>query len=187
MAPLLPVSLAVPPGLPAESWLRLLGRERGLVLFDRPDEEGLPASYLSFDPAPGSPLDYAPPPLGGPPPAPFFGGWAGAISLDRGRRFERTPYTARDEGWPDLSGGFYGFAVAVEQGGARTRLVAAVGEAGAGEALQRLRDRLAAVAERGLRGDLPSRPAGAAPPGPPPSHPTRAEPRAPLAPPLADI
>jgi para-aminobenzoate synthetase component 1 len=164
--PLRPLSLDLPGGLPAEGWLRLLAGERGLVLFDRPDEAGRPASYLSFDPAPGSPLDYAPPGLDGPPPAPFFGGWAGAISYDLGRRFERLPARARDEGWPDAAGGVYRFAVAVEEGGARTRLVGAAPD-GAGEGdLRRLRDRLAAGAEGALRGDLPPRPGGPALDGP---------------------
>jgi para-aminobenzoate synthetase component 1 len=136
------------------------------VLFDRPDDAGRPASYLSFDPAPGSPLDYAPPPLDGPPPAPFFGGWAGAISYDLGRRFERLPVRARDEGWPDLAGGIYRFSVAVEEGGARTRLAAAAADGAAEGDLRRLRDRLAAAAERGIKGDLPRRGSGGALAGP---------------------
>ncbi len=139
--PLRPVSLDLPPGRPAEEWLRLLAGERGLVLFDRPDAAGRPASYLSFDPLPGSPLDYEPPGIEGDPPAPFFGGWAGVLSYDLGRRFERLPATARDERWPDLAGGLYRFAIAVEEGGARTRLVG-TGE----EDLVPLGRRLAALA-----------------------------------------
>jgi para-aminobenzoate synthetase component I len=164
--PLRPLSLELPSGLSAEGWLRLLAGEPGLVLFDRPDDRGRPASYLSFDPSPGSPLDYAPPGLDGPPPAPFFGGWAGAISYDLGRRFERLPARARDEGWPDAAGGIYRFAVAVEEGGARTRLAGAAGDAAAEGDLGRLRDRLAAAARGALRGDLPPRAPGPALDGP---------------------
>jgi para-aminobenzoate synthetase component 1 len=155
--PLRPVSLDLPPGLPAEEWLRRLAGEPGLVLFDRPDAAGRPASYLSFDPRPGSPLDYAPPGIEGEPPAPFFGGWAGVLSYDLGRRFERLPATARDEGWPDLAGGIYRFAVAVEEGGARTRLVG-TGEEDPGP----LRERLAAIA----RAAAPTRDEGPAVAGP---------------------
>jgi para-aminobenzoate synthetase component 1 len=156
--PLVPASIDLPPGLGAEAWLRLLADEPGLVLFDRPDAEGRPASYLSFDPAPGSLLEYVPPGIEGPPPAPFFGGWAGVLSYDLGRRFERLPARALDEGWPDLAGGIYRFAVAVEEGGARTRLV---GERS--EGLARLADRLRAAA---LRGVLPERTGGSALRGP---------------------
>jgi para-aminobenzoate synthetase component 1 len=164
--PLRPLSIELPAGLPAEGWLRLLAAERGLVLFDRPDGAGRPASYLSFDPEPGSPLDYAPQGLEGPPPAPFFGGWAGALSYDLGRRFERLPVRARDEGWPEWAGGIYRFAVAVEEGGARTRLVGAVPGRTGEDDLRRLGDRLAGAAEAALRGDLPPRVDGPALEGP---------------------
>ena len=161
-APLRPFERDLPAGLPAEGWLRLLAGEPGLALFDRPDAKGRPASYLSFDPRPADLLSWTPPGLEGPAPAPFLGGWAGVISYDLGRRFERIPTRARDEGWPDLAGGIYGFAIAVEAGGARTRLVGAAADAAGAEALA---DRAASLGERAraaLRGGLPDRPAGAA-------------------------
>ncbi len=172
---MIPFESPLPGGLAPEDWLRLLAAERGLVMFDRPDAAGRPASYLSFDPAPGSPLDYRPPGLEGPPPAPFFGGWAGVLSYDLGRRFERVPARARDEGWPEAAGGVHGFAVAVEEGGARTRLVGAF-EPGAGDAALRARALdLARRARAALRGDLPPRAAGRALAGPLRSNLSRAE------------
>ena len=162
VSPLRPVSLDLPRGLAAEEWLRLLGGERGFVLFDRPDDRGRPASYLSFDPEPASPLEWRPPGIAGPPPAPFFGGWAGVLSYDLGRRFERMPATARDEGWPEWAGGTYAFAVAVEEGGDRTRLVGAVADAAEEDRLHRLAESLSVRA----RGPLPARAPCAALAGP---------------------
>lgn len=132
------------------------------MLFDRPDDAGRPASYLSFRPRPASPLQWRPPGLDGPAPAPFCGGWAGVLSYDLGRRFEPMPSTARDEGWPEWAGGVYGFAVAVEEGGARARLAGAAADAAEEEGLRRLADGLAARAEGALRGDLPDREEGPA-------------------------
>ncbi len=159
---LLPFETDLPGGLTAEAWLRLLAEEPGLVLFDRPDAAGGVASYLSFDPRPGSPLEWRPPGLEGPPPAPFFGGWAGVLSYDLGRRFERLPSFARDEGWPELAGGIYRFAVAVEEGGARNRLVGAYLSPEEEEGLRSLAGDLAGRGEGALRGDLPRRPPGPA-------------------------
>ncbi len=160
--PVRPVSIDLPRGLPAEGWLRLLAGEPGFVLFDRPDDAGRPASYLSFGPRPASPLEWRPPGLDGPSPAPFCGGWAGVLSYDLGRRFERMPSLALDEGWPEWAGGVYGFAVAVEEGGRRTRLAGAAADAGDEADLRRLADGLAARAEGALRGDLPDRVEGPA-------------------------
>jgi para-aminobenzoate synthetase component 1 len=157
-----PFSTDLRAALSAEAWLRLLQEERGLALFDHPDDRGRPASYLSFDPRPASPLDWRPPGLYGPPPAPFFGGWAGVLSYDLGRRFERLPSRARDEGWPESAGGVYRFALAVEEGGARTRLVGAAAESDGEAELRALARRL----EERARGPLPPRPAGPALDGP---------------------
>ncbi len=155
-----PFSVDLPGGLAPGEWLRLLAGERGLVLFDRPDDAGHPATYLSFDPEPCSPLDWTPPGLDGAPPAPFCGGWAGVLSYDLGRRFERLPAAARDERWPETAGGIHSFAVAVEERG--TRLVGAFRGPGQREALLRRADLLALRAEAALRGELPERPLGRA-------------------------
>jgi len=157
-----PFARDLPGGLPAEGWLRLLAEEPGLVLFDRPDARGRPASFLSFDPRPADLLSWTPPGIEGPPPAAFFGGWAGVLSYDLGRRFERLPVRARDEGWPDLAGGEYRFAVAVEEGGARTRLVGACAGPDDRQALEDRAAGLAQRARRALAGGLPERPRGAA-------------------------
>ncbi len=151
--PLVPWERDLPGELDAHGWLRLLADEPGLVMFERPDNQGCPCHYLSFDPQPADLLGWEPPGLDGEPPAPFFGGWAGVLSYDLGRRFEDLPDGAVDEGWPDIAGGLYGFAVAVEPG-RPARLVGAHDREEGGGSLER---RFTRLSERLATGTIPPR------------------------------
>ncbi len=176
--PLAPFSEDLPAALDPDVWMRLLGGSEGFVLFERPlgpDRRGV---YLSAQPAPGDLLRWEPPGLDGPPPAPFFGGWAGTLSYDLGRRFERLPALARDEGWPDVAGGFHDWALAVEEtdpGRWRNRLVGAVADGAGREALRARARSLARLAEGVAREGPPPREGGDALAGPLRSNRTPAE------------
>lgn len=165
---LVPFAADLPAGVDAETWLRILAGEPGLLLMDRPGSGGAMVSYLAWDPQPGSPLDYIPPGIEGKAPAAFFGGWAGTLSYDLGRRFERLPAKAMDEGWPEWAGGIHSFALEVRGTGegARTRLV---GAHPPGEGDGSLRERAAMLtgfAHHALRSGATAREEGPALAGP---------------------